>query len=81
MSREDYDEPFALVGHFTSEYRFLSIMVENYFLPQQLDIKAALLYSMLKETTYLCHPKGYSHGKKVSQLKSCIFGLQQLSRE
>jgi hypothetical protein len=58
-----------------------SIVRANGFVPQQLDVRGALLYSELKETIYIPHLTSYSDGNKVAYLKRCIYRLKLSPRE
>jgi hypothetical protein len=47
---QDYDETFALVVYFNSLCLLWSIVAANSFVPYQLDMNTAPLYSEVKET-------------------------------
>jgi hypothetical protein len=81
LAGQDYDEMFALMIRFDSLYLHLSIVAVNGFFPEQLDVKATVLYSELKETIYMRRPEGYKDSNKVAPLKRCIYGLKQSPRE
>jgi hypothetical protein len=48
-SGQDYDKTFAPLVYFDSLGLLLSIVAANSFVPQQLVVKAAILYGELKE--------------------------------
>jgi hypothetical protein len=70
-----------VVVRFDSLCRLMSIVGTNGFVPQQLDVEAAILYGELKETIYIRLPEGYRDCNKVAYLKRCIYGLKQSPRE
>jgi hypothetical protein len=50
IQRQDYDETFAPVVRVNSLRLLLSIVAVTRFVPQQLDVKGAVLYGELRET-------------------------------
>jgi hypothetical protein len=78
---QDYDETFAPVVRFDSLLLVCSNVPAKGFVPQQIDIKAAVLYGELKETIYMHLPRGNRDGNNIAHLKRCIDGLKQSPRE
>ena len=81
----DFDEIFAPVVHYDSLQLLLALASHYRWRPQQLDIKGAFLYGILKEDIYMQLPKGYSHSSRqnsmCAKLNRYIYGLKQSSRE
>jgi len=49
--------------------------------PQQLDVKTAFLYGILKEEVYMDLPEGSRLDGMVAKLNRCIYGLKQSPRD
>jgi hypothetical protein len=64
-----------MMVYFHSLPLLLSIVTENSFVPQKLDIKATFLDSKLKATIYTRLPESYRDANKVAHLKKCVYGL------
>src|SRR5690606_7294810 len=77
----DFDEIFSPVVRYDSLRLLLAIAASKGWTPQQLDIKTAFLYGILKEEVYMHLPEGYRQPGKVARLKKCIYGLKQSPRE
>jgi hypothetical protein len=76
-----YDEMVVPVVDFDSLSLLSSIEPANGFVPQQLNVKAAILYAELKETIYIDLPEGYRDGNDVPHLKKLIYGFKPSPRE
>jgi hypothetical protein len=77
---QDYDEMFAQFLAFNSLHLALSMITATSFIPQQLNVQAAVLYGELKGTIYMRLSQGYRDGNKLADLKSCIYRLSQSLR-
>ncbi|KAH0609220.1 uncharacterized protein H6S33_001448 [Morchella sextelata] len=78
---QDYDETFAPVARYDSLRLLLALAAHNGWIPQQMDVKSAFLYGVLKEEIYMELPEGYRQDNKVCKLRKCIYGLKQSPRE
>ncbi|KAH0607013.1 uncharacterized protein H6S33_003001 [Morchella sextelata] len=78
---QDYDETFAPAARYDSLRLLLALAAHNGWTPQQMDVKSAFLYGVLKEEIYMELPEGYRQDNKVCKLRKCIYGLQQSPRE
>ena len=58
----------------------LVLVVHNYWIAEQLDIKAAFLYGSLDEKIYVQLPQGYQNEGKYYRLLKSIYGLKQSLR-
>ncbi|KAH0604611.1 uncharacterized protein H6S33_006279 [Morchella sextelata] len=77
----DYNETFTPIARYDS-LRLLLVLAEyNGWTSQQIDIKSAFLYSVLKEELDKELPEGYRVDNKVYKLRKCIYGLKQSPRE
>jgi len=77
----DYDETYAPVARYDSFRLLTAIAAWHGWIPQQMDVKSAFLYGILKETIYMRLPEGYQTPGKVAKLRKCIYGLKQSARE
>ena len=77
----DFDETFAPVARYESLRLLIAIAAWKGWHPQQMDVKSAFLYGILKEEIYMELPEGYREPGKVARLKNCIYGLKQSARE
>jgi len=77
----DFNERYVPVARY--DYFRLLIAIASYhrWIPQQMDVKSAFLYGVLKEEIYMRLPKGYRTAGKVARLRKCIYGLKQSARE
>lgn len=78
---QDFDETFAPVVRYDSQRLLLALSAHHKWVPQQLDVKSAFLYGVLKEEIYMELPDGFKEGTKVCKLRKCIYGLKQSPRE
>lgn len=78
---QDFDETFAPVARYDSQRLLLALSAHHKWVPQQMDIKSAFLYGVLKEEIYMELPDGFREGTKVCKLRKCIYGLKQSPRE
>ena len=81
----DFDEIFAPIICYDSLRLLLALASHHWWRPQQLDIKGAFLYSILKEEIYMQLPEGYSYSSRqnsmYAKLNRCIYGLKQSPRK
>jgi len=77
----DYDETYVPVARYDSFRLLISIASCHQWIPQQMNVKSAFLYGVLKEEIYMQLPKGYRTARKVAGLRKYIYGLKQSARE
>ena len=77
----DFDEIYSPVVRFDSLRLLLALTAHYKWKPRQLDIKAAFLYSNLKEEIYMQLPLGHREEGMCAKLNKCIYGLKQSPRE
>jgi len=77
----DYEETYAPVARYDSFRLLIAIAAYHQWIPQQMDVKSAFLYGILKEEIYMRLPEGYRNAGKVARLRKCIYGLKQSARE
>ena len=77
----DYDETYAPVARYDSFRLLIAIASYHSWIPQQMDVKSAFLYGVLKEEIFMRLPEGYRTAGKVARLRKCIYGLKQSARE
>jgi hypothetical protein len=77
----DFDEIFAPVVRYDSLRLLLALASHHRWRPQQLDIKGAFLYGILKEEIYMQLPEGSRQNSMCAKLNRCIYGLKQSPRE
>ena len=80
----DYNEVFAPVVKHVSIRLILSLVVNEEFHLEQLDVKTAFLNGTLDEEIYMDQPEGYvTKGKEdlVCLLKKSLYGIKQSPRQ
>ena len=77
----DFEEVFAPVVRYDSLRLILALVVYNYWIAEQLDIKAAFLYSFLDKEIYMQLLQGYQNEGKYYRLLKSIYGLKQSPRQ
>ena len=81
----DFDEIFTPVVCYDSLRLLLALASYHRWQLQQLDIKVAFLYGIVKEEKYMQLPEGYSHGSRqnnmCAKLNRFINRLKQSPRE
>ena len=77
----DFDEVFSPVVRYDSLRLLLALTAHHHWRPQQLDIKCAFLYGILKEEIYMQLPEGSRQDGMCAKLNRCIYGLKQSPRE
>jgi len=71
--RTDYDETYAPVARYDSFRLPIAIASYHRWIPQQMDVKSAFLYGVLKEEIYMRLPEGYrTVGKVASGKNRCV---------
>src|SRR5204862_1438640 len=79
--RYDYDETFLLVVRYESLRLLLALSANKRWKSRQCDIKSAYLHSDLKKKIYMKLSPEHGNSDKVAELRKCIYGLKQSSRE
>ncbi|KAE8668941.1 hypothetical protein F3Y22_tig00112281pilonHSYRG00221 [Hibiscus syriacus] len=80
----DYDEVFAPVARLETIKVIISLVAQNKWKIQQMDVKSAFLNGVLEEEVYIQQPSGYEvkvHEDKVLKLKKTLYGLKQAPRD
>jgi hypothetical protein len=77
----EFDETFTPVVRYDSHRYLLTIAAHHGWLPQQMNVKSAFLYGVLKAEIYMELPEGYRKASNVARLQKCIYGLKQSACE
>ena len=73
----DYEELYSPVVCYDSPRLLITLSEYYYWHLQQLDIKAAFLYSILNKDIYMQLPEGSRIDGMCGKLNKCIYGLKQ----
>ncbi|PLW31332.1 hypothetical protein PCANC_19617 [Puccinia coronata f. sp. avenae] len=73
----DYGDTFAPTGKYTSLLILLMFAIDKRLPMRQFDVKAASLYSPLKEELYIKTPEGSNRKAPFLKLKKSLYGLKQ----
>ncbi len=78
---ESFEETFASVVKPIS-YKAIFAITAAYDLEiEQMDVKTAFLYGMVKNDVYISQPEGFTDGtRKVCKLRKALYGLKQSPR-
>jgi len=66
----DYEETYVLVARYDSFRLLIAITAYHQWIPQQIDVKSAFLYGLLKEEIYMRLPEGYRNAEKLLRSES-----------
>jgi hypothetical protein len=79
----DYEETFSLVAHLEAIRILLAFSMAKWFKLHQMDVKSALLNSVLEEEVYVRQEPGFESDKyphRVYKLRKAMYGLKQAPR-
>ncbi|SMR55934.1 unnamed protein product [Zymoseptoria tritici ST99CH_3D1] len=76
----DYTETFASVVKPMSYKAIFAIAAALDYEIEQMDVKTAFLYGLIKETVYVEQPHEFEEGDDVCLLKKSLYGLKQSPR-
>jgi len=78
---ESFEETFASVVKPMSYKAIFAIAVAYDLEIEQMDVKTAFLYGMVKNDVYVSQPEGFTDGtRKVCKLRKALYGLKQSPR-